>query len=183
MKLCPTCRSMGTMVKISRKEWSSIDLGIAVYYDKYFCPSSICKCLTIYAYCKICRMFMPYSYPDIMHHEIDNHSRLMNGPMIDFPFIIVGNIESITNMNYRVMRKLCSIYPQFPTIVATQKQICSFDSDDKVLEEIIANLPFGTYECRLCSREYDTFPTEKQVNRHFKYCFAIGCGVSVKDTH
>lgn len=167
MKSCPTCRSVGTMTKISRKKWSSQNLDEAVYYDKYFCCSITCKCMTLYMYCKICREFAPHSFVDMVRHERNKHPRFGVEQAMNAPFIIERDVGGTIP---RIMRRLCSNYPQFPTIIATQKQIIRLDEDDNMLGEIISNLPFREYECRLCSREYDAFPTEKQVSRHFKTC-------------
>lgn len=172
MKSCPDC-ARKELAKIAGRRNYIFDLNRMAYSTTYH---SSCG---VYLYCKLCTGMFKASSSTLGASEWDYHMYVAHQNVT----ITAASLQENDRIKFIGARgdhlmynsvggKLYIVFPQLLSITAINRHVyyIANQSEMELEDMVFADVQGNDYICRLCSQEYDSFPTLKMVHRHFKYC-------------
>lgn len=175
-KWCLYCKAK-TLKKITDTGQFIFDLGRMVYSTRYDCIGIYASCYGSYTYCKICMKMMSagklLSGASVwIHHVMTYHAKIpTQSPSESYKNLRISTFINCMSLNYDIAPKLFSVFPQLLVLSVNEKLSYHTNSSEEALNAIYSDIRNRNYSCKLCSVEYDVFPTLKLVHRHFKVCY------------
>lgn len=177
VKLCPSCDGV-ELKKVGGERSFLYDLNRIVYTEDYHCPQYFGKCYGSYLYCKICMEMISVNAEGNRRkwasHLRKQHQKIFITPSTaDQSLNITIFLDShIQVKDYSAFLVLFAKLPQLLALTTADKHVYYREdqSDGELVNVIRDDIMNSNYSCRLCSMDYDSFPTLKLVHRHLRRC-------------
>ncbi len=174
MKWCEYCKAK-TLKKSSHNGGFIFDMDRMAYFTKYNCTGLSEGCYGSYIRCVLCEKIMSAGKLSgnslvWVHHIIQHHPQIT----IQSPFETSRNLRININidgcMRHDYEPALLTMFPQLIVLSVDDTLTYYIEHQEEILSTIYADIRNRNYSCKLCSMEYDSFPTLKVVHNHVKKC-------------